>query len=199
MALLHRLSFLLSYWQRQTPWDTHQTPPEVIAAIEPPGALVPGRALDLGCGTGTNVLYLARHGWQVVGVDFAPNAIARAHRKLARAGLTPQQARCLVGDVTHLPRLPLGGAFDLALDIGCFHGLPPAERPRYAEALREILRPGATYLLYTFAPRRGRWHMVGVEPTEVERLFADGFAIQRVEWGTARHGQPSAWFTMRAV
>ena len=55
-------------------WDTGVTPPEVVEVFEgedPPS----GRALDLGCGTGTNVLYLARHGFEVVGVDVSPLAI----------------------------------------------------------------------------------------------------------------------------
>ena len=39
------------------------------------GSLPPSRALDLGCGSGTNCIYLARHGWEVVGVDFSMQGI----------------------------------------------------------------------------------------------------------------------------
>ena len=41
----------------------------------------PGRALDLGCGTGTTVLWLAQQGWTAVGVDFSSLAIESARRK----------------------------------------------------------------------------------------------------------------------
>ena len=63
--MLQRL--LYNFWYYfNPPWDTGVTPPEVVEAIEGSKALTPGRALDLGCGTGTNGLYLARHGWEVV-------------------------------------------------------------------------------------------------------------------------------------
>jgi len=86
--MLQRLFFNLWYYFNP-PWDTGITPPEVVEAIEGPEALRPGRALDLGCGTGTNSLYLARHGWNVVGVDLAVRAIRQARRKAEEeAGLT---------------------------------------------------------------------------------------------------------------
>src|SRR2546430_1172357 len=84
LALMRRLWFGLWYWMpRRPPWDTGITPPEVerFVASHPPG-----RAIDLGCGTGTNAVYLARHGWSAVGVDFAGRAIAKARRRTRDAG-----------------------------------------------------------------------------------------------------------------
>ncbi|HZD55845.1 MAG TPA: class I SAM-dependent methyltransferase, partial [Anaerolineales bacterium] len=72
MKILRRIFFNLWYY-REPPWDTGISPPELLAFIESHPA---GQALDLGCGTGTNVITLARNGWQVTGVDFAPRAIA---------------------------------------------------------------------------------------------------------------------------
>ncbi|MEW6615857.1 MAG: methyltransferase domain-containing protein [Thermodesulfobacteriota bacterium] len=66
---LSSLMFMWRYFRGQTPWDTNITPPEVMEFIQKTS---PGRALDLGCGTGTNGITLARHGWKVTGVDFAP-------------------------------------------------------------------------------------------------------------------------------
>jgi len=91
-------NFDLQYLLGRVPWDTGVTPPEVVAVIER-GDLAPGRALDLGCGTGTNCIYLARHGWQAVGVDFSVLAIRRARRKARRAGL---DCRFYRADVTDL-------------------------------------------------------------------------------------------------
>jgi len=105
-----RIFFTIAYWRGYTPWDTGIPPPELVAVIEDEHARPPGRALDLGCGTGTNSLYLARHGWEAWGVDFAARAIKRAQRKARGTGL---KVHFLQGDVTRLERLPLPERFDL--------------------------------------------------------------------------------------
>ena len=53
--------------------------------VEGADRLATGRALDLGCGTGTNSIYLAQHGWETTGVDFVPRAIGIAKRKAEAA------------------------------------------------------------------------------------------------------------------
>ena len=134
-------SFDLRYLLGRPPWDTEVTPPEVVELVEGEG-LPPGRALDLGCGTGTNCIYLARHGWEVVGVDFSVLAVYQARRKARRAGVDCQFYR---GDVTDLAFL--ADPFDLALDIGCLHSLPPEGGERYAAEVARLVRPGGLYLL----------------------------------------------------
>ena len=78
MSILHKLRFYCWYF-RKPPWDTNQTPPEVLDFIK---HKPPGKALDLGCGTGTNAITLAKNDWQVVGIDFVSKAIrARSEEK----------------------------------------------------------------------------------------------------------------------
>jgi SAM-dependent methyltransferase len=122
--MLERILYDLMYRFGSPHWDTSLTSPEVVAVIEGDTAISPGRALDLACGTGTNVIYLSRHGWEAVGVDFSPVAIAQARK---RAGGTPGAA-FVEGDVSRLAPLCLDGPFDFVLDIGCYHGLPAYAR-----------------------------------------------------------------------
>src|SRR5262245_6421301 len=136
---MRRLTFTLWYWLRRPPWDSGIPAPELVRALKDRPK---GNALDLGCGTGTNVRYLAEQGWQATGIDFAPNAIAKARRKLKGLKTT-----LLVGDVTKLENLALPGPFDLALDMGCWHSLSPEGQHRYADGLAHWLNPGGQYLL----------------------------------------------------
>ncbi len=49
--------------------------------------LTPGTALDVGCGEGGDVIWLAQHGWTVTGADFSANGLARAARHAEEAGV----------------------------------------------------------------------------------------------------------------
>lgn len=122
------------------PWDTGISPPELKAFL---ARTKPGRALDVGCGTGTNLVTMAQSGWQVVGVDFAWVSVLKARAKLKQHGF---EGRVLHGDITR--NLALDGQFNLILDIGCYHGLSISGREDYRDHLREWLAPGGTLLLY---------------------------------------------------
>jgi SAM-dependent methyltransferase len=181
--LLHRMRFTLMYMLRP-PWDTGVSPPELLAFLS---TALPGRALDLGCGTGTNALTLARHDWDVTAVDFAANAIRRARGKARQANLAVE---FIVGDVTELQGIH--GTFDLILDIGCYHALTLEGREKYQANLERLLAPGGTYLLYTFLGEEAD-RVSGITETEVARLQR-WLSLDRKEVGTERGIRPSAWF-----
>ena len=193
---MRRLAYVLQYLGRP-PWDTNVTPPELVEVVEKEGLPV-GRALDLGCGTGTNVIYLARHGWQSTGVDFIPRAVRQARRKARRLGVGDRVA-FYVHDVSRLDQLDLP-AFDLVVDIGCLHSLPASQQASYAEGLRSVTRPGAIYLLYAWGPREGRSGLVGLTPEGVGALFGPHFRVVRVEHGLEVTNQSaSAWYRLERV
>lgn len=197
-----RWRFIWRYWRGDVPWDSGIVPPEItawIAAYAGP----PGRALDLGCGTGTTSVYLAAQGWEVVGVDFAPNAIAQARRRARReARQSGRQLRVtfLSADVSRPDLLRGAAPFDLLIDIGCLHGLSPAQQTRYAATLARLARPGATFLLYAFLPvpsSAGR-HTLGLAPEAVRALFAPAFTVLSCVIGEeVTTPRPSAWYTLQ--
>lgn len=69
----------------------------VATTVDP---LRPGTALDLGCGEGADVIWLAEHGWQATGVDISQVAIQRATQAARERGLGQDQASFVVADVT---------------------------------------------------------------------------------------------------
>jgi ubiquinone/menaquinone biosynthesis C-methylase UbiE len=184
MSVFRRFWFNLWYFRRP-PWDSGVTPPELRELIRDH---LPGRAIDLGCGTGTNAISLAQNGWHVAGVDFASRAIEIARRKARAAGM---DVDFRVDDVTRLRDVI--GPFDLALDIGCFHSLPTERRGAYLDTVYRILVPGGAWLLYGFTKPDESVPGVGLAPRDVQALTRQ-FRLVRREDGNDPGGHSSAWF-----
>ena len=185
--LFYRIAYLVGF----KPWDTGVRPPELVAVVEGPDRLPPGKALDLGSGTGTNAIYLAQHGWDVTGVDMVPKALSIARRKAAAASVSP---RLVEGDVTRLHDFGVGDGYTLLLDFGCFHTLPQDRREAYVQSVSEAAALGAKFLLYGFkrpprlAPMRAgltaeevrerfsddRWELISAEPVKADDIRAVG-------------------------
>jgi ubiquinone/menaquinone biosynthesis C-methylase UbiE len=181
MKFLRRLTFSLWYYFNP-PWDSGVSPPELLDFINSHTA---GNAIDIGCGTGTNVITLAGAGWQVTGVDFAPRAIRMAKRKIKKAGI---EAELHVRDVTNLEGIT--GPFDLALDIGCFHTLGESKAD-YLSELDRVLAPGGHWLMYGFF--RSDQSQTGLADADLEKIPAS-LTQRRRQDGFDRGERTSAWF-----
>lgn len=192
MNIFFRAAYLFGF----KPWDHSVPPPELVSVVEGPDHLAPGKALDLGCGTGTNCTYIAQHGWETTAVDFVPRAIAQARRKAAAAGVSP---RFIVGDVTRLTELGLGTGYGLLLDLGCFHSIPEAGRDAYVRGATAVADTGATMLLFGMVRRGepGRIGPRGLARGEVARRFASGWEVVAEEAGQPMLGNDSAWYRLR--
>lgn len=184
--------FRQAYEAGNPPWDTNISPPELVAEVEGPQALTPGRALDLGCGTGTNSLYLAGYGWHVTGIDFIPSAVEQAHEKQRSAGTLAGSVRFLVGDVTRLEALGLEPGYTLLFDLGCLHTIEDSARASYARGVAHLAAPGALFLLYGFMPNQLLPNHL--TRTEVQTLFGAAFTLDRVVESLDRPGIPAAWY-----
>ncbi len=181
------ISFNLAYVLGQPRWDTQISPPELLRFIaENP----PGRALDLGCGTGTNLLTLAQAGWQVTGLDYAWRAIALARRRLARAGYS---ADVRLGNVLDLHALDR--PFDLVLDIGCFHGLSAEAKLAYRNNLQRLLADGSgTWLVFGFRNEPGEGGF-GIAEEDIAAISRQLTLVARED--SLDHSHPATWLTFK--
>lgn len=172
------IPFELMYRLRFAPWELRPVVPAWRRITGGPGALPPGRALDVGCGTGRDACYLAGRGWQVTGVDIAAAAIARARRRAAALGV---QVRWVVGDAGTLGGLGLEPGYTLLYDFGCIQWLPGAARAGAAAGMTELAAPGATALLAAFAPARRVLLSWGMSQDEVTGLFGAAWELVEAE------------------
>jgi SAM-dependent methyltransferase len=124
----------------------------LVELVEGHGRLAPGRALDLGCGTGRNALYLAGHGWETVGVDMVGYAVEVARRRAAAQSLSIQFYQ---GDVTRLSELAVGTGFGLLMDGGCYHMIPADRRDAYVQSATRAAAPGAHLIMVGFSRTLG--------------------------------------------
>jgi len=129
------------YQTGDLPWDTGR-PSAELAAVLDSGVTQPCRALELGCGTGTNAVYLAQRGFSVTAVDLSAAAIARAQ---SRARDERVVVDFLVDDVCDLQASL--EPFDFVFDRGCYHCARRDNLPGFLATLERATRPGAKYLL----------------------------------------------------
>ena len=178
-----------------TPWDSGVSPPELKNLIEGADARQPGKALDLGCGTGTNAIYMTQHGWQVTAIDFVPRAIAHAKAKAAAAKATP---RLIVGDVTRLDALNIGDGYTLVFDLGCLHAVPEARRDGYAAGVARATSSGADFLIWGFYQRINFATSALLTREQVEQLFNRDWDISRAwEGEQPRPEFPGRWYHLK--
>jgi len=131
------------YSESQLPWDSGVVDAH-LAGVLARHRVQPGKALEIGCGTGTNTLWLAQHGFQMTGIDIAQNAITKAEAKVAAAGV---RCRLLVGDFL-ADKVP-GAPYRFVYDRGVFHVFETrAKRARFASLVAQLLRP------------KGVWHSI---------------------------------------
>ncbi len=183
--LFRRLLF--QYWYFGQPkWDTGISPPELLDFID---KHKPARAIDIGCGTGTNVITLAKAGWQVTGVDFAPRAIQLAKQKLRSTGT---QADLYVSDATDLKGIV--GPYEFALDIGCFHSIQKDGKADYLKQLDRILAPNGFWLMYGFFNsdplHAGTW----LGEADISLISSQLTTVSRRDGFDDKRNRQSAWF-----
>lgn len=194
MTTMERTTWEEHYRTGPTPWDTRITPPEVVQFWQKHPTPAGGLALDLGCGTATNVGYLAGLGLAVVGFDLAANALATGIERLRmdRPDLLPR-IQLVQADVTRLPVWQAQACY--ILDIGCLHGIPAERRPAYVQGVVNNLAPGGYYHLFAFDVSPDRPER-GLRENEVAERFAPALAVIDIQRGNPdRH--PCRWYLLQ--
>lgn len=182
-----------SYDAGELPWDTGEPEPLLVEFVAA-GRVRPTRTLEIGAGTGTNSIYLAERGFDVVGIDVAPLAVERATAKLNSRAL-----RCRFAAHDFLAAGFPDGPFHFVFDRGCFHVFDePEERVGFAARVAAMLTPGGLWLSMIGStegqprevgpPRRSAREVVlAIEPAlEIVELRAAEFHV---------HGA-RAWFCL---
>jgi SAM-dependent methyltransferase len=181
------------YKENDLPWDTGRLDRhlEVVFDEHNIGSC---RVLEVGCGTGTNAVWLASKGCTVVGVDVSETAIERAKQ---RATTDNAQATFLVADIFE-DEIP-GGPFDFIFDRGCFHSFDgPADRKEYAELMHGLLNDGGLWLSLIGStdgparemgpPRRSAADIMNA----VEECF-EIVSLESTKFDSDAVGRPRAW------
>ncbi|MFC5862160.1 class I SAM-dependent methyltransferase [Acidicapsa dinghuensis] len=130
-----------SYASGELPWDTGEPEPLLIEFVTS-GRIQPSLTLEVGAGTGTNALWMAERGFNVLGIDVAPLAVERATQKLDGRALD-----CRFQTLDFLTGAPPEDSFEFVFDRGCLHVFDePEERGHFAARIGTTLAPGGLWL-----------------------------------------------------
>lgn len=169
------MTFFDSAYSGTPPWDIGRPQTEIIRLAAK--GEIRGDVLDVGCGTGENVLYLAGLGHKGLGIDLSPTAIEKARQK---AESRRQEVRFVVGDALRLDHLRV--RFDSVIDCGLFHTFSDEMRRTFTNSLESVLKRGGTYFMLCFSehepadwggPRR-------VTQKEIRNTFGEGWRINYI-------------------
>jgi SAM-dependent methyltransferase len=172
-----------SFWEKlysegQDGWELGEPSPPIATWLDSPSGPRGGTAVVPGCGRGNEVIALAAHGVQTVGIDFAQQAITAGRAALKRAGLEAR-AELVQLDLFEAPRT-LGRRFDLAIEHTAFCAIDPTRRDEYVDVLADLLVPGGRVVGLFYAHGREGGPPFTTDEAEVRRRFGRRFDVERI-------------------
>jgi 2-polyprenyl-3-methyl-5-hydroxy-6-metoxy-1,4-benzoquinol methylase len=127
------------YDQKELPWDTG-SPASCLMQLLSPWPKYKGKVLEVGCGTGTNSVWMAEQGFQVTGMDIAAGAVALSQQRAADKGVA-----CTFIEADFFTYPIEEGQFSLLFDRGCFHGMDEEHRSLFTRRAAACLEPGGLW------------------------------------------------------
>ena len=131
------------YKTGELPWNSNIRSRELARVLDE-CKIAPGRAVELGSGTGTNAVFLAEKGFDVTALDVSPMAIELAQKRAEAAGVDVKFFNADLADM----KLDLK-PFDFIFDRGCFHCVRRENLDGFRETLKKLSKPGTRYLVLT--------------------------------------------------
>lgn len=166
------------YRHERAPWDIG--PRRELVEVVESGRIQPCKAIDLGCGTASNAIFLAQYGFDVTGTDYSPAAIALCRKRGAEAGVS---VNWIEDDLTGLQHVR--GTFDFLVDWGVYDDLSLQGRRAYRHNVLPLTHSRSQFLIYVHQwPARGWERPFGafglrpLAPGEVQADFGLYFAIE---------------------
>jgi len=190
------------YRTTDLPWDTG-FPSAHLGKVLDRLDLTSGPVLEIGCGTGTNAIWLAQQGFDVTAVDLSPRALALARDKAEAAGV-----QIALHQVDILRDALPGGPYALVFDRGCFHTFDdPGHRSYFARQVSTVLGPDGLWLSLvgsTEGPPRdmGPPRRTARDVLAAVEEWLQVVSLAAVTFDSERHGHARAWralFTRRDV
>ena len=155
-------------------WDAGRPSGELQRVVEK-GIVRACRAVDLGCGSGTDAIYLASKGFEVTAIDIAPTALNQGKQKAEKAGV---KVRWLLADVLAIPDLQ---PYNFIFDRGCYHEVRFEGAKAYVDTIRKLSQAGTQFLLLAGNPNELMQKYSPPQVTE-EEIRADFSSLFDFEW-----------------
>ena len=174
-----KLFYEIIYRYFRAPWDIGARE-ELVSLVES-GRIEACSAIDLGCGTGANAIYLAQNGFEVTGVDYASAAIEKAKDRARAAGV---KIEFILDDLTNLRHV--SGEFEFLLDYGVLDDLRLHQREPYVKNMLSLTHAQSRYLLWGFEYPLRWWERflpfydIPFVSGEIEQRFGPYFEIEKI-------------------
>jgi ubiquinone/menaquinone biosynthesis C-methylase UbiE len=149
-------------------WEFKYPSPELTALVAANALRKEARALDVGSGGGLDAIFLAQHGFNVMGIDVSSSALRIAKKRAKKAHVKVDWVR---GSILKLPLK--SGKFDLIIDRGLFHLIEDADRPDYASEVFKVLKNGARLLIRGKSPQSAHGQFNPVTKEAIDKYFSD--------------------------
>jgi len=98
----------------------------------------PGKILDIGCGNGRNLLYFAKRGFKVYGLDFSKEMIEQAKEMFKKNKIEIKEKQLIVADMRNIPFE--NESFDYVISVASLHHLPKKDHQEAIEEIKRVLK-----------------------------------------------------------